>query len=329
MSKIKSLPFIFQLHKAIKKTGKKAYNLTVAQHCVLIALSIYADNDTGEAYPTIKQLSDSSNLCVRQIYPALRGLESRGFVSTKRSYDKVKKMTRNFYKIHLYAILSASQDENGDLKIDNIEIDKSCTKLEPSAHNAHCSDIEPSADYALDQCARDALGSPYILTTKELTTNTHQKNVQIGDFGHASEMETRRALGSNIEQGELVAFGEHGFEDFWTAYPRKEAKQNAKRAWTSGQLNSKAAAIIEDVRLRLAKHLPWQEGRKFIPLPASYLNGERWTDEMITNESEGKLNHGKQRPQSTRMQQHKEYSDRVFEEYRQRQREGQYEDGQY
>ena len=42
-----------------------------------------------------------------------------------------------------------------------------------------------------------------------------------------------------------------------------------------------AAQIIDDVRLRQIKHAPWLEGRSFIPLPTSYLNGERWNDEII------------------------------------------------
>ena len=75
------------------------------------------------------------------------------------------------------------------------------------------------------------------------------------------------------------------FDPFWEAYPKKKGKATALKAWVKiepeierdgslvgrimGALNSQKAT--DDWR---------KEGGKYIPHPASWLNGRRWEDEM-------------------------------------------------
>lgn len=77
---------------------------------------------------------------------------------------------------------------------------------------------------------------------------------------------------------------EDEFEQFWRAYPRRVAKAAARAAWqkTRGLRPDFAAltqAIINGARWR--QHLESQ--RRFVPewpYPATWLNGERWSDEF-------------------------------------------------
>lgn len=71
----------------------------------------------------------------------------------------------------------------------------------------------------------------------------------------------------------------HGFSAFWDRYPRREAKKDASKAWQ--QLPPETEPLIHAA---LDWQLPLWEDRekKFIPLPATYLRGERWTDEKPT-----------------------------------------------
>lgn len=72
-----------------------------------------------------------------------------------------------------------------------------------------------------------------------------------------------------------------GFAEFYAAYPRKEARVKAAKAF------AKVTAPLAD----LLSALEWQrrlegwrkEGGKFVPLPASWLNDERWKDERPTS----------------------------------------------
>lgn len=68
------------------------------------------------------------------------------------------------------------------------------------------------------------------------------------------------------------------FEVFWKAYPRKVSKGHALRAWAKNgrpELPVVLAAVEAQKRSE-----QWQkEGGKFIPHPATWLNGRRWEDE--------------------------------------------------
>lgn len=67
------------------------------------------------------------------------------------------------------------------------------------------------------------------------------------------------------------------FDDFWLLYPRHVAKLAARKAW---------------VKVRPADHVPilealvswrqvWRDkDQEYLPHPATWLNGERWEDEL-------------------------------------------------
>jgi len=68
------------------------------------------------------------------------------------------------------------------------------------------------------------------------------------------------------------------FDRFWALYPLKHAKKDARKAWA--QLNpdeNLVQQICAHLLLRV-KTRQWREG--FIPLPATFLRGERWEDEL-------------------------------------------------
>lgn len=68
------------------------------------------------------------------------------------------------------------------------------------------------------------------------------------------------------------------FDQFWEAYPRKEAKAAAVKAWTRAKGDRHVDQILADVRARVADSRQWAE-RRYTPLPATYLNGQRWQDD--------------------------------------------------
>ena len=83
----------------------------------------------------------------------------------------------------------------------------------------------------------------------------------------------------------------HGpsFEVFWAAYPKKEGKGACRRWWKNHKpddvLLDHMLAKIEQAKLTQK----WMEqGGKFIPMPATWLNEERWDDEyhIISGEEE-------------------------------------------
>ena len=68
------------------------------------------------------------------------------------------------------------------------------------------------------------------------------------------------------------------FDEFWAAYPTKVGKKPAHDTWKRKRLDDMADALIADVQLRAGSDRKWLGG--YIPNPQTYLNQERWNDEI-------------------------------------------------
>lgn len=68
------------------------------------------------------------------------------------------------------------------------------------------------------------------------------------------------------------------WQRFWNKYPRRCSKKEARRAWA--KLNP-TPVLVDEMMEALDWQIPqWaQDGFRFAPYPASWLNAERWTDE--------------------------------------------------
>ena len=75
------------------------------------------------------------------------------------------------------------------------------------------------------------------------------------------------------------------FDTFWAAYPRKEAKKDAMKAWASLALGQKFAAR-ESIPIHVRYWEASGRSKQYIPLPATWLRGERWEDELTMPESQ-------------------------------------------
>jgi hypothetical protein len=72
------------------------------------------------------------------------------------------------------------------------------------------------------------------------------------------------------------------FDEFWRAYPRKDDKKAARKAFDKMAPSSEKLAIMLAALRRQAAGEDWKkDGGKFIPYPATWLNGERWDDEGV------------------------------------------------
>ena len=67
------------------------------------------------------------------------------------------------------------------------------------------------------------------------------------------------------------------FARFWNAYPLRTAKKEARKAWA--KLNPSPALVDRMVETLTWQSALWLRQGYGTPYPASWLNGERWTDE--------------------------------------------------
>lgn len=72
-----------------------------------------------------------------------------------------------------------------------------------------------------------------------------------------------------------------GFDEFWQAYPRKIAKASALKSWRKIRPNAELSETVMDALAKQKDSDAWKrDGGKFIPHPATWLNGRRWEDEI-------------------------------------------------
>jgi hypothetical protein len=77
------------------------------------------------------------------------------------------------------------------------------------------------------------------------------------------------------------------FENFWLQYPKKVGKLTAKRSWEKLSLDNQQKAleaIIEHRKYWAAKGTDWE----FIPHASTWLNQERFEDELVIEQKENK-----------------------------------------
>ena len=70
-----------------------------------------------------------------------------------------------------------------------------------------------------------------------------------------------------------------GFDQFWNAYPKKQAKQKAQQAWAKIKPDTELqSAIARGLIAAIASEQWRKDAGQFIPHAATWLNGKRWTD---------------------------------------------------
>ena len=113
---------------------------------------------------------------------------------------------------------------------------------------------------------------------------------------HAESESLSPSVESQSPESESEGHGD--FDEFWSLYPRKVGKGQARKAWSGALRKASAGEIILGVR-RAAEAFSVNDPR-YIPYPATWLNGERWLDE-IPQQTGGPIN-GTEAPLTPREQ---------------------------
>ena len=111
----------------------------------------------------------------------------------------------------------------------------------------------------------------------------------LADGGSESDGGIGQNLATNLEdkpgiQPRVNVVQENtSFDKFWAAYPKRTAKDDAKRAFAKRKVTP---ALLEEMLTAIAKQKntdQWKkENGQFIPNPATWLNQGRWQDEVVS-----------------------------------------------
>lgn len=72
-----------------------------------------------------------------------------------------------------------------------------------------------------------------------------------------------------------------GFDQFWKLYPKKRSLKEAKKAWAKLKPDSDLRTILITALGKQCLQADWtKNGGQYVPLASTWLNGEKWTDEV-------------------------------------------------
>jgi DNA-binding transcriptional ArsR family regulator len=114
--------------------------------------------------------------------------------------------------------------------------------------------------------------------------NNGRKNIP-GDMENISTPSRKIIPTHNPVNNNLVNLTLYTFDEAWTAYPRKIGKAAARKAWEKA-----TAKVSPDVlSAKLAEYVDSLAGAdpRYIPHLATWLNGERWEDEVAPRQQSG------------------------------------------
>lgn len=106
-------------------------------------------------------------------------------------------------------------------------------------------------------------------------TNRPDRNGQSIYTETTSEITSETKEGTpTVEQGTL------GFEEFWGEYPRKAGKSDALKAWKKAKILDALPTVLDGLRKQKQSDQWKEDGGRFVPYPATWINGQRWQDEL-------------------------------------------------
>ena len=78
--------------------------------------------------------------------------------------------------------------------------------------------------------------------------------------------------------------GENEFRDFWEVYSRKDDRKRAQKAFPAAlkKVGGDLSLLVRAARAYSRQFVTGANDKKFQAMAASWLNGERWTDQPIT-----------------------------------------------
>ena len=257
--------FVNRIDDAIQSAGKKKLKLSTCTRLYLHALARYADIN-GYCYPTTYQIEESSGIMTTAQPRHSKILKDRKFLSIKRKYCKEKRMTKNYYTIHIDAIIALTLNKDGTATSEIIDA------------STHCLNIEPS--HIMRDGSKSSHPQP-LQSQSHLTigrTNFEPSHISGGLTTHEKQLPTQPL--DIVRQKAPDAMKRSSFDEFWLSYPRKEKKKQAFAIWKRNNLDDHAEKILMDLHERKTRHDRWAD-MTYIPMPTTYLHNEQWEDQIV------------------------------------------------
>lgn len=134
-----------------------------------------------------------------------------------------------------------------------------------------CNAGRPVAGQALtDDLASDGFTITSLRVKFGIDASIQGDHAQVGREGRKGKEGNTRAASIDTDVG---------FASFWSVFPNKKAKQDAFKAWSKLKpCDALQASILKAIEIQRQGEDWRKEGGRFIPHPATWINGRRWED---------------------------------------------------
>ncbi|HGE1973835.1 TPA: hypothetical protein ACGKFT_006659, partial [Pseudomonas aeruginosa] len=124
---------------------------------------------------------------------------------------------------------------------------------------------------------RGATVAPDPSLNHQRTTKEPKEHVQTGETGSddVGDRKGKPKSGKRTTKPNPL----DGFEEFYQAYPKRRDRAKAEKAWR--KIDPALHPVIMAALPKHCRQRDWlKDNGQFVPLPASWLNGRRWEDEI-------------------------------------------------
>ena len=238
-----------------------------------------------------KYLCDMLNYSKPRALRILKSLTDKGYLKKEASNGRIN----SIYKInHMFLYQQIKNNENYSQLADN----KQSQNVTVNSNKMLPLNISNSNEMLQIQSQNVTVNSNDLLPNKNIYKKNnkniyaHSENEQVYNHEDDKQKESDNHSSNTIKQEtknkaikkqnkELNELQEKQFDKFWQAYPKKVSKKQAQKSWKkikpSLELFEKILKALEMVK----QTEQWKKDNgKFIPYPATWLNQERWTDEI-------------------------------------------------
>ena len=129
----------------------------------------------------------------------------------------------------------------------------------------------------------EANGSKFEANNKQGENSSKKEEENKKESKDKKENKKENKIESEKEKEKESCDSDNGFAIFWSAYPKHKGKADALKAWGKIKPSAELQATMGKALEAQKQSEQWRkDGGQYIPMPATWLNGRRWEDEVQT-----------------------------------------------
>lgn len=221
---------------------------------VLLVMANFADQD-GFCWPHVATIAELTMLSVRAVRRCITRLDGT-FLTVEKQRGTFGQQASSHYFLDLDGeIIVQSDTVSPGTQSDIVAVPECHPRQNQSDTVATIYKDDPSNIYVNNT----------IVPRQYDAALNEARHKELVDMLHSKKSAKKNAL----------------FDVWWKLYPRKQDKKKARDAWIKHDCEKDAESLIEALKNQIANDAQYSGDRQFIPLPSSYINKEKFNDEIV------------------------------------------------